>query len=279
VYRGTDTVNAEHNGHGYDPAASPSPIKRTELTLRRLATTAVIASLFALAITMTAYGEGAQSIAGAPTVVDGQQEFGTLSVRGTNCVYASWWLLPVVVGDTVQIDWEVQDGGVHLHLWAPGTNDFNYATRESLRSEPNPNLKTEYTFQATQTGTMPMRFAVGERCSTATVPGPYSFTVNITHVLNVALPFVSALRSKGSLTVGVHTPEGGPVRDPAVRLELQIKGRGAWQTIGVGTAVRPVIAYRVPSRLRHSRHVTLRVLAHGQGYSPASSAHLKIRTL
>ncbi len=250
-----------------------------EPTLRRLAATAVIASLLALAITTSAYAEGAQSIAGAPTVVVGQQEFGTLSTRDAHCVYASWWLLPVVVGDTVQIDWEVQDGGIHLHLWAPGTNDFNYATRESLRSEPNPNLKTEFTFQATQTGTMPMRFAVGERCSTATVPGPYSFTVNITHELSLGLPFVSTLRSRGSLTVGVHNPEGGPVGDPAVQLELQIKGRGSWQTIGVGTAGSPVTAYRIPARLRHSRHMTLRVIAHGQGYSPASSAHLKVRTL
>jgi hypothetical protein len=249
--------------------------------LRRVATAILIVSALALSVTSAADAEGGNSIASAPAVLIGQQEFGTFASRDANCVYASWWLLPVVVGDMVQIDWEVQDGGVHLHLWAPGTNDFNYSTRESLRSEPNPNLKTEFTFQATQTGNMPVRFAVGERCSTTTVPGPYSFTVYLTHALNIGLPHVSLLRKSGVISVAVHNPEGGPINDPVVQVELQIKGRGAWQRIGLATVANSAaaLAFKVPAGLRHSRQVTLRALAHGTGYASASSAHLKVRTL
>jgi hypothetical protein len=69
------------------------------------------------------------------------------------------------------------------------------------------------------------------------------------------------------------------ITSPAVQIALQIKGRGSWQTIGVGSAATPVIAYKIPARYRRTRHVTLRALAHGNGYSSASSAHVKVRTL
>jgi hypothetical protein len=244
----------------------------------RLAVTLV--TVLALAFAATAHAEGGATIASAPTVVYGQQEFGTLATPNPHCAYVSWWQLPVVTGDAIQIDWEVHNEGIHMHVFATGTNDFNFEARESLKFVPNSNLKTESTFTATQTGEMPMWFAIQEyNCPSVNVPGPYSFTATVTHALVVGLPPVATLARKGTLTVGVHNPEGGPISSPAVEIELQIKGRGSWQRIGTGTAASPNIAFKIPARYRHTRHLTLRALAHGTGYSPASSAHLKVGAL
>jgi hypothetical protein len=249
--------------------------------LRRLICVALVAVALPGTGAASARAEGGTGVASAPTVAYGQQEFGNLSTPDAHCVYASWWQLPVVTGDAIQIDWEVHDEGIHLHVWAPGTTEFNFETRESLKLVPNSNLKTESTFTATQTGDMPIRFAVGaERCPSVNVPGPYSFTAYVTHALSLTLPNVVSLRSRGTLAVAVHDPAGGPINDPAVQVQLQIKGRGSWQTIGHAAVANSeaAVPFKLPRRLRHQR-VTLRALAAGAGYAPASTAHLKVRTL
>jgi hypothetical protein len=238
-----------------------------------------VASLV-LTVTASAQAEGGAGIATAPTVAFSQQEFGTLATPNAQCVYASWWLLPVITGDTIQIDWEVHNEGIHLHVWAPGTTEFNYETRESLKLVPNSNLKTESTFQATQTGNMPIRFAIAEeRCPSVNVPGPYSFTAYVTHELDVALPHVGSLPHRGTLSIGVHNPEGAPISDQNVHVELQIKGHGAWRAIGtavVGNGAA-LVHFTVPGYERH-RTVTLRALAHGPEYTAAASLLSKART-
>jgi hypothetical protein len=252
-----------------------------ETRLRRLICATFVASAFLSAAAASAGAEGGMGIATAPTVAIGQQEFGNLAMPDARCGYASWWQLPVVAGDTIRIDWEVHDEGIHLHVWAPGTTEFNFETRESLKLVPNANLKTESTFPATQTGDMPIRFAIAEQhCPSVKVPGPYSFTAYVTHKLSLALPHIAALHNKGTLAVAVHDPSGGPIDDSAVQVQLQIKGRGGWQTIGFASVANSVAAvrFKVPVRQRR-RHVTLRALARGPDYAPASTAHLKVRTL
>lgn len=249
--------------------------------MRRATPALLLISASLMAAAIPARAEGGASIASAPTVAYGQQEFGTLATPDAHCVYISWWQLPVVAGDAIQVDWEVHNEGIHFHVFPVGTNDFNFNMRESLKFVPNPNLKTESTFTASQTGDMPMWFAIAEtQCPSVNVPGPYSFTAYVVHALTVGLPRVSSLRRRGTLTVAVHNPEGGPINDPTVQVTLQVKGRGSWQTIGSAAVSNSAatVAYTVPARLRH-QHVTLRALAHGSGYASAASAHLKVRTL
>lgn len=127
---------------------------------------------------------------------------------------------------------------------------------------------------------MPIRFAIAEeRCPSVTVPGPYSFTAYVTHELNVALPRVRTLPKHGTLSIGVHNPEGAAISDQNVHVELQIKGPGAWRTIGtavVGNGVA-LVHFTVPGYERH-RAVTLRALAHGPEYTAAASLLSKART-
>ncbi len=291
--RWTPTSNqtdcAQLRSENLDASRGPSdmfPVNRIvplakETVLRRLVCITLVASAFLSAAAALAEAEGGMGIATAPAVTFGLQEFGNLTTPDAHCVYASWWQLPVVTGDTVQIDWEVHNEGIHLHVWAPGTTEFNFETRESLKLVPNANLKTESTFPATQTGNMPIRFAIAEqRCPSVNVPGPYSFTAYVTHALSLALPHIAALHDKGTLAVAVHDPSGGLINDPAVQVQLQCKGRGGWQTIGRAPVVDSVAAVRfmVPMRQRHQQ-VTLRAVARGTGYVPASTAHLKVRTL
>ncbi len=242
-----------------------------------------------------AYADGGSSIASAPAVPAGAQQFGSLGPssytyehRDLNECYAafrSWWALSIVAGDSVQIDWEAQNGAVGLNIWAPGTTDFNFPqtnpiTHEGLSTATN---KAELTYGFDASGIYPLEFfdvfQIG--CGGKPAPvGPYSFTVLVTHALSLALPFVHTLLPKGKLVVGVHDPAGGPIDNPGVIVELQIKGRGRWITIGKApvSSSAAAIAYTVPRSLRHNRHVTLRALAAGPGYRAAGSAHIKVRT-
>lgn len=249
--------------------------------MRRLLYALLVVTMLVLAAAASAQAEGGAGIASAPTVAFGQQEFGTLATPDAHCVYASWWLLPVTTGDSIQIDWEVHNEGIHLHVWAPGTNEFNFETRESLKLVPNSNLKAESTFQATQTGDMPMRFAIAEEhCPSVAVPGPYSFTAYVTHALNVALPHVGRLAHQGTLAVGVHNPEGVAINNPAIQVALQVKGPGVWRTIGTASVANgsAIVHYTVPAFERH-RLIALRAVGHGPEYASASSLHVKVRTL
>jgi hypothetical protein len=195
-------------------------------------------------------------------------------------------LLPTIAGDAIQIDWEALNGGVTLNLLPAGTTDFNFPQATPLTSGglSAANNKGELKYQAAGAGNVPVEFIVrdggGGSCGRVfQAPGPYNFTLLVTHALNLALPNVGTLRPAGALTVAVHNPEGGPINDPAVRVEVQIKGRGSWYTIGVAgvTTSAAVVPFKIPRRLRH-QHVTLRALANGVGYGPASSSHLKVRT-
>jgi hypothetical protein len=248
--------------------------------MRRVSCIALLVAASALVGAQSAIAEGGRSIAAAPTVAAGQQEFGTIVSHGMGGC-KTWWLLAVVAGDAIRIDWEVQsDHYVELQLFPPGTSDFNFPqTHPLVGGRPNENLKAELSYETSQTGDLPVLFE-DPGCYGNTAPGPYSFTANITHALNASLPHVAVLPRKGVLTVAVHNPEGGAINNPAVQVELQIKGRGSWQRIGIGAVgnAAAVIPFKIPTSLRHKR-VTLRALAHGVGYKQASSAHLKVRTL
>jgi hypothetical protein len=85
--------------------------------LRRLIYVLIVVSVFVLSGGPYAVAEGGQSIATAPTVIFGTQEFGSIKSHNEGGCKA-WWLLPAVAGDKFQIDWEVQsDPYVVLHLY------------------------------------------------------------------------------------------------------------------------------------------------------------------
>jgi hypothetical protein len=232
--------------------------------------------LLVLAIASSAFAEGSETIAGAPTVAFGQQEFGFI---GLSC--GQVWLLPVVAGDKLVIDWEAAtDPYLELHLHSVGSNDFNASNEGHIVATAglNSNKKAEFTYTAPQTGNMPLGF-LDSGCSHKVPPGAYSFTAFVTHILSVGLPHLSTLHLRGSVTVAIHNPEGGVIDDPALNVTLQIKGQGRpWQTIGTATDGNSAatIHYKTPRTLR-GRRVTLRALAQGPEYASAASTDQKVR--
>jgi hypothetical protein len=243
----------------------------------------LLAVAFALAAAPSAGAEGGSSIATAPSVVFGQQEFGNTANQPAPAGYCidrmSYWSMAVTVGDTITINWESHSATTRLDLLPVGTTDFNVGKASPVASQtPAANHKNELTYAANRSGTVAVRFTDNSECQGSL--GPFSYTASVAHALNLALPRIAALRSRGVLTVGVHNPEGGTVNDPAVQVVVQIKARGSWQMIGTAAVSNSaaLVHYTIPARLRHQR-VTLRALAHGTGYQSADSAHAKVRTL
>lgn len=259
------------------PTTSPS-----RHYLHRLLLTLLGSLLLMACSCASARAEGGSSIASAPPVTYGQQEFGNLSVaifKGDYCEvvpYRSWWTLPVTAGDSLHIDWEAQDNSTDIHLFASGSTDFNFTSTQPVASAVlQNNLKDELAYQATQTGTMPLEFLAYGWCP-QTPPGPYSFTAYVTHAVRLGLPRLSRLH--GSVQVGVHTPAGTPITDPELTITIQSLYHGHWHSLGTASPSNGLatLALFIPASLR-GHHLTLRATAHGPDYQPTSSATERVR--
>jgi hypothetical protein len=241
--------------------------------------TIAVLCLIALAGASSAQAEGGASISGAPVVAYNQQEFGYVHfVKLSDC--RQWWLLPTVVGDHLQIDWEVQDPYIELHLFALSTSDFNFLQKSALANgSVDSNMKAEFTYVSEESGDLPMLFT-DPGCHGNAEPGPYNFTAYVTHSLVVGSPGVSVLHAKGVIAVPVHDPAGGEINTSAVTCALEIKGHGQWTTIGTAPVANSLatVRFTVPARLRH-QHVSMRVVAKGAGYFTVSSNARSTRTL
>jgi hypothetical protein len=130
----------------------------------------------------------------------------------------------------------------------------------------------ELVFSAPATGTMPMDV---ESCDSI---GTYNFTAYVRHRVVLALPAISSLGRRGSLSVSVHNPAGGAVSDPALMVALQVRTRSGWTTIGTAAAANSVakVTYRVPRALKLGR-VKLRAVASGTAYLTQTSATVAAR--
>jgi hypothetical protein len=257
--------------------------------MRRIIFAAALAML-PLLVVSAAHAEGT-SIATAQAVAFGQQEFGnTINGRlweNTNCEEGkrkeneSYWALSLVVGDELTIDWEAQQPQTKLELFPIGTTDFNLGkTAPLVQQGLSSNNKNELKYtDSTVGGAMPL-IIHNASCEGTNGPGPYSFVVYVLHAVRVYLPRLSTLRPSGAMTVSVRNPEGGNPPGSPLAVELQLAGGSGWRTIGSGTTsgTSAVVHFKVPSALRH-RRATLRALVHGHEYQPATSAHLKVRTL
>jgi hypothetical protein len=254
-------------------------------------TALVIAYLVVLS--SAAMAAGGSSIAAAPTVAYGQQEFGNTATdgappTGANQPYAGaggWWALPVIAGDALTIDWEGQDGAF-LSIYSVGTTDFNVRDRDAVVSDdidtffqgsPAPAGKSEVHLTAQQSGTMPMNitnYAYGGKS-----PGPYNFIAYVKHAVILALPHVSSLGRAGTLNVQVHNPDGGPITDAGLRVAVEVRIRSHHATIGVASASSGVarVSYKIPRLYRHSR-VSIRAVATGPDYRTKHSSSLRVTT-
>jgi hypothetical protein len=200
-------------------------IDRSRCT-RRMTRARVVAELLLVLgisaglVPTTATAAGGKSIATAPTVTYGQQEFGNTaedqylanSCGGLGGAWRSYWNLPVTAGDLLTINWEALPG-THLDLTAAGTTDYTVFDSGGpvLFEELTSNDKAQAQYAAPVSGTMPLYFRVCEEPDAE--PGPYSFTATDQHGLSLALTLPPAIQTNSVISASAKLVSGAPVPD------------------------------------------------------------------
>jgi hypothetical protein len=168
----------------------------------------------------TASAAGGSSIATAPPVIYGQQEFGNTAEYeqpfDQRCSdaggYRSYWNLPVTAGDLLTINWEAT-WTTELELLPAGTTDFTaFQVETALKKLPSSNGKAQTQYAVPLSGTMPLIFRT---CRFAGyTPGPYSFTVTAQHGMAVSLTTPpSTIQTNSVITGTARLTSGAPVPD------------------------------------------------------------------
>lgn len=255
--------------------------------------------LFAVVLTSflfaaNAAGEGGASVATAPSIPWGQQQFGTIaggstSLTASYCRSGSsaasqmptrYWLLNGATGDHVTIDFEVgpranvivmPNGSTDFTLDAPPLFDDQYFINA------NAGGKHQLAFTLNQGGLYPVLF-----CQYVDYATAYNFTANVKHAVVLTLKKRKKLSRSGTLNVAVHTPEGLAVSDPALTVAVQIKKPHSrkWKRIGSASVSNSVAA--VPYRLSSSllgKKISIRAVTSGLNYvdSYASKFQAKVK--
>jgi hypothetical protein len=237
-----------------------------------------VAVTLSMACASAALANGGATIASAPVVVSGQQEFGNTTdgiMPYGGCAgsgQTDFWKLQLTAGDTVVIDWESATGSAgRLDILTTGTTDFNVDQSDVLDTfDIGVNNKAESTFTAEQTGVYPIDFNVG--CGGLFPAGPYDFIANVTHQVVLGVPSLRSLPvGRSAIRIGVHTPDGRAISGLPLAVTLTGRWGGASHLLGqaVPQTGLAVIHFRLPSTLARTS-VRLTVAAHGSGYRPAS---------
>lgn len=191
---------------------------------------ALLAAALLVLLPASALAEGGNSIASAPVVPYGQQEFGntaTGSLGQDNC-YRSFWEVNVTAGDELIVDWESVPDETALILKPVGTTDFTFLNIENAEEDyPNSNNKSELTYTAPLSGLMPLYF---KSCYGLQDAGPYAFTANVKHAIFTSLTPRTNIRPTATLTGSATLAGGTPVPDGLTfTLTASWPGRGLAQ--------------------------------------------------
>jgi hypothetical protein len=256
--------------------------------MRGIRSAAALAAAFA-ALGLSAgpaLAAGGSSIGTAPTVGYGQQEFGnTLTDGGTAGACwpesggESWWLLPVVAGDSVKVDLEgpTQGGdGFLVEAYPAGTSDYTVSQTHayaSVNTSFADQSAGQLAFTASSTGVMPMAVVGCDQ------PGTYDFTASDAHkiVLGLSLKGTNRARHRSSFTLQAHRPDGTALSGSGVRATPQLLSGGRWRNLASGA---PPFNFTVswPARYR-GRWQSVRVVASGSGYLNATSQTVRVKAL
>jgi len=242
--------------------------------LARFTGVLVTALAVVLASALPVSAAGGTSIAGAPAVTPGVQQFGNTAAGSViGCRHSQFWTLNVVAGDEVTIDWESASVWPFLEILPVGTTDFSLGdTRYFANFSLNSNGKARSIFTAPTTGAMPVMFQTYQSCADS-AHGPYDFTFYIKHATVASFQRPAALGHTGTLQVSVHNPDGAAITSGVEALVQVRLGSEAWASVGsaIVTADPTPVAYTLPTSYA-GRTAQVRVVASGVGYLSAASA-------
>jgi hypothetical protein len=249
----------------------------------------VMSGLGALVIggTPAALAAGGSSIESAPQITPGVQTFGdTNTGKLKGCAAADYWNLSLRAGDQAIVDWTSltdsngRDYANELSVYPSGTTDFSINNNDPAHEfSVGDNDRAESIFSANSTGSYPLIFWRGSG-SCSTPGGPYNFTVTVKHSAVLFLGSVKKLAGRsGTLSVGVHAPDGQPITDGGLRVAL----RGSWPghkaselASGTPTNGAAKLSVKLPKSAR-GKKVSIRAVAQGADYLPARSSVRTVR--
>ena len=257
----------------------------------RLSLIALLACLAAaVVVPSVALADGGQTIATASPVTYGQQEFGNTVNGGqgqpgcdssTGHSYRSWWALSVTAGDMVTVDWGTQSTTMFMTIVPIGTTDFSlFDVTPVVSQNVNANYTNEATYTVPQDGVLPFEFKSDTGCGNQ--PAPYYFTASVLHGVVLSLPTLTKLSQAGTITVGVHNPDGAPINDASLTVTFEIEGANQDSYTAVGTAPASngsaTIAYTIPVALA-GHGATIAATSSGAAYvagpSPTESVEVQ----
>ncbi len=221
--------------------------------------------LLTAALPTQAGASGGPTIAAAPSITFNKQLFGNTAADGqSSCGGTSWWLLPVLAGDKVKIDFE---GNVNaLLIWPVGTTDFNiHSARQFGEADIGGNGKQEALFKAPLNGSMPIEFH--SYCYDEP-PGPYDFIATDRHALVASLERYVHITRTSTLTGTANLADGTPTPD-GLRFTLTVtwaRGKAQYSAASQGGSLS--FPLTLPASAR-GKHVHLQITrpggAHYQG--------------
>lgn len=224
-----------------------------------------------------AHAAGGASIASAPVVTYGQQEFGNTTTDGGFAFIAgdggsSWWNLPVVTGDRITIDLtgQTEGDGFTASAYAVGTNDYNFDQRRPFAASMQNNT-FKFGFTAPGSGMMPLNVYTPDSV------GPYSFTASVQHsvVLYLVSGGTSSRLHETHFSLSVRNPDGVTITSPALRMHVQLRSpRAGWRTVRSGN-VKTTFSVRWTPRQRESQQEA-RVQVMGPDYVTATTRALRV---
>jgi hypothetical protein len=228
-----------------------------------------------------ALAAGGSSIASASPVVPGVQNFGDTNTGVFRDCPADYWNLSLRAGDRATVDWMTltESSGSRyaeyadsLRVYPRGTTDFSINNVDSAyQFSTGSNHHAQSVVSAGSTGIYPLIFYSYHLCSTG---GPFNFTVTIKHSAVLFLNKVKTFAGgRIQAKVGVHTPEGEPITDSALRVRLI----GSWpghkaRTLGTGSPSDGSVTLSISlPKSAWGKKVTVRAKASGGDYLNAQS--------
>jgi hypothetical protein len=260
------------------------------LRIARSALSLVCASVVLWMITApVALADGAKTIAGAPVIAPGQQEFGNDAngAEDVNQVFDSWWILNVSAGDHITISWEAQldsqGRGPALLIYPAGTTDFNVGnTALTTYQFLNSNGKNQLNLTASVDGAIPVDLQADGNINLQYEeypPGPYDFTVTVQHALVASLSVTGSSRRshQTSFRVGVRSPDGVAISNPNLRTSVQRLFHHKWMQ--VATFGAPATFHATWARSQRGKWQYIRAQVYGPGYVTATSQTVRVKSV
>lgn len=162
-----------------------------------------------------AFAAGGATIASAPIVPFGVQEFGTTATGEYDCGPGEFWNVVLQPSDQITIDWETakEEYAYEVVVYPAGTTDFSINNVEPLeRYYLGDNGKAEAVFSSGTGGTFPIIFAA-RGCDEDNHAGPYDFTINRQRAILVSLAPQQNVNTNSMLGATAHFADGTPVPD------------------------------------------------------------------